>query len=441
MRNGILISLLALSGCSGGNTGGHHVESDSAGVAIITSTAPAWGDSAKWSVSLDPVLDIGKLDGAPEYLFSSAHSPTRLSDGRIAVGDMGSSELRYYDARGNFLMRRGREGQGPGEWDQLYQMRRGGGDSIHVIEPPNEHSVFSPEGEYVRRFTLQPVVNRPNIWAVGRLANETMLAFSLARAGDRVANPNAKGEERTIGRDTSTRPTGFYREQYMHFLYDMQGRVIDSIGLLPGRMAHGSGAQAPFLARGLYAVRDDTLYFALGDTDEIRLYSTHVATEGGPTRQQLDVAGTEARHGPGASMRLQRIIRRAPDPELQITPDIIAAYNKARRAELARVFRNRPGFNVDAAVAETPFPDRMPAQSKILVDATGHIWTQEYVFPGKEDAPSRWSVYDRRGRWLGKLELPARFTVSEIGEDYVLGVWRDPEDVQHVRMYGLRRSP
>ena len=124
-----------------------------------------------------------------------------------------------------------------------------------------------------------------------------------------------------------------------------------------------------------------------------------------------------------------------------MTPEIIATYKDARRAELTRVFRNIPSVNIERDLEMMPIPDRVPAQSKILVDATGHIWTQDYIFQGKEDEPTRWSVFDRRGQWLGKLELPSRFTVSEIGSDYVLGVWRDPEDVQHVRMYALDRSP
>jgi hypothetical protein len=434
-----LVLCLILAGCGGGNTERHVIESDSAGVRIVLSTAAAWGDSARWRVSAEPILDIGKVEGASEYLFSDAHSPTRLSDGRIAVGDVGSSELRYYDAKGNFLMRRGRKGQGPGEWHQLYLMRRGGEDSIHVIAPVSQHSVISPAGEYVRRFALDPVPNRPNIWSIGRLSNGTMLAYSLAPAGDRVIVENARGEESTLGRDTTTRPAGFYREQYMHFLYDMEGHLIDSVGLLPGRMAHGSGAQAPFLAGGVYAVRDDTLYFGLGDADEIRVYAFSVdALAAG--RPRVVVKPNEA-GAPRASMALRRIIRRSLDSTRVVTPEITAAYKENRRAALTRAFRNAPEVNIELTLETTPIPDLIPAQARLLVDGTGHLWAQEYVLPGKGDDPTRWSVYERSGRWLGKLAMPSRFRISEIGPDYVLGIWRDPEDVQHVRMYALDRSP
>ena len=64
----------------------------------------------------------------------------------------------------------------------------------------------------------------------------------------------------------------------------------------------------------------------------------------------------------------------------------------------------------------------------------GNIWDAEYH--GREE-PRQWNVYDPSGRYLGKVTTPARFAVAEIGEDYVLGGWRDEDDVDHIRMYRL----
>jgi hypothetical protein len=33
--------------------------------------------------------------------------------------------------------------------------------------------------------------------------------------------------------------------------------------------------------------------------------------------------------------------------------------------------------------------------------------------------------------------MPTGLRVTEIGPDYVLGLWRDADDVEHVRMYEL----
>ncbi len=37
----------------------------------------------------------------------------------------------------------------------------------------------------------------------------------------------------------------------------------------------------------------------------------------------------------------------------------------------------------------------------------------------------------------GTLGLPPRFQPLDIGPDYILGLWRDADDVEHVRMYQL----
>jgi hypothetical protein len=433
--------LLLVTACDRGVApGGRHTVVDSAGIRITSSTVPVWGDSAWWRVSPAPELEIGAADaGPPEYLFSNAHSAMRLSDGRIAVGDMGSAELRYYDAQGRFLMRRGREGQGPGEWDQLYQMRRGGGDSIQIIAPVNTHSIFSPAGEYIRRFSLDPVTNRPNIWALGRLSSGAMLAFSLAAAGDRVvvSRESARGEEGTLGRDTTTRPTGFYREQYMHFLYTAEGRVIDSIGILPGRGAYGGVGQGALLTRGYYALQGDSLFFGPGDAPEIRVYELWVAD--GATNGLA--VGTPESSRPRAGMTLRRIVRRVSSDSGLVTPEIMEAYKSQERATMTRRFRNAaPGFNVERNIAMIRFPPRLPAHGRIIADPTGALWMQDYVLPGAEDSATRWTVFDADGRWLGRMELPARLQVSDIGSDYVLGIWRNEDDVQFIRRYRLERE-
>jgi hypothetical protein len=46
-------------------------------------------------------------------------------------------------------------------------------------------------------------------------------------------------------------------------------------------------------------------------------------------------------------------------------------------------------------------------------------------------------VFDPAGVYLGDVEMPERFRVFQIGADFVLGQWRDEDDVEHVRLYPL----
>jgi hypothetical protein len=38
---------------------------------------------------------------------------------------------------------------------------------------------------------------------------------------------------------------------------------------------------------------------------------------------------------------------------------------------------------------------------------------------------------------LGVIETPERFTIHQIGDDFVLGSWADELDIEHVRLYQL----
>ncbi len=73
-------------------------------------------------MSDEPILDIGVLEGDRFYQFDQIVGGKRLSDGRIAVANAGSLELRYYDAEGKHLFSTGREGGGPGEFGGMMSL-------------------------------------------------------------------------------------------------------------------------------------------------------------------------------------------------------------------------------------------------------------------------------------------------------------------------------
>ena len=77
-----------------------------------------------------------------------------------------------------------------------------------------------------------------------------------------------------------------------------------------------------------------------------------------------------------------------------------------------------------------------PVTSAIRIDAIGNLWVLEYRVPGSDRLP-RWSVFDSGGILLGDVEYPVGFVPLDIGSDYVLGVWRNADDVEHVQLYDL----
>lgn len=60
------------------------------------------------------------------------------------------------------------------------------------------------------------------------------------------------------------------------------------------------------------------------------------------------------------------------------------------------------------------------------------------VFP---EAASTWSVFNAQGKWLASVTLPKGFVPTDIGDDYVLGVTQDEDEVEGATMYRLVRTP
>ena len=84
---------------------------DSAGVTIVESKAPQWStpDEA-WSLSNEPILEIGAISGEPPYLLSNVMGVMRFDDGRVAIANMGDNTIRFYSPDGRFVRSSGPPG-------------------------------------------------------------------------------------------------------------------------------------------------------------------------------------------------------------------------------------------------------------------------------------------------------------------------------------------
>jgi len=95
-----LLSILLISGCASENARTGPIVRDSAGVTIVENAAPRWADGEGWRLSPEPTLDIGVMDGELEYQFFQIAGAVRMPDGRLAVADRGSGEIRFFDGAG-----------------------------------------------------------------------------------------------------------------------------------------------------------------------------------------------------------------------------------------------------------------------------------------------------------------------------------------------------
>ncbi len=383
------------SGCGGEAGGAAAVIRDSAGIRIVENPALAPNAPPLWTVEAEPRVDIGVLEGDEAYQLSQVGGAVRLSDGRIVVANGGSQELRFFDATGEHLTTAGRKGGGPGEFEQLGSVLALSGDTVAAYDwSVRRVSLFDAEGRFVRSFTLEFPAGMP--FLIGRFADGSW----LCNRGF-VFRPSGEG-------------TRVVRDSMPLLVFDSTGALRDSIGRFPGpewyvvsRTNSAMASSLPFGTNTLVVIAGHRFYAGHSARYEITRY----AASGVP----------------------EEIIRLAWTP-VAVTGGDIARHKADRLARADAGSRQ----STERLYQDIPFPSTFPAFDDLKTDPLGDLWVRGVARPG--DERRHWVVFGPDGLALGPVETPPGLSVREIGRDYVIGTWRDELDVEHVRLYALRRQ-
>ena len=403
-----LLASVAFGACAADTFERHGpVVRDSAGIRIVENTTPLWQEGEGWHLNPEPVVDIGGGDAQENQLFRVTGA-TRLSDGRIVIANGGSMELKFYAPNGAHIFDAGGTGGGPGEFQSLGWFYRLGGDSL-IVHDYRQHrtSVFDTDGASARSFQFQATTEILRPAPAGVFQDGTF----LVREGGFVLG--AQG------------PIRIERPAEEVFRYDASGVVLHTLGSYPGIefVIAPSGGVRPngervigrsrrhFGRSTAFFVHGDHLYIGDNATYEIKVYSLD---------GELD------------------LLIRKQHAHVAVTQDDIEA---VRSETLARMRTDEVRRRVRQALRERPAaPATMPAFApEIRIDEVGNLWVQQYNRP--KDKVPRWTVFDQDGVLLGSLTFPVAFSPLDIGPDYILGVWRDVDDVEHVQLYDLIKPP
>ena len=390
----LVIGIAASAGCNTTSAPPASVVRDSAGVRIVENVAPKWTPETAWHLSSDPLVDIGGGDDEQQQLFRVTGA-VRLSDGRIVVANSGARELRFYDARGTYLSSLGREGGGPGEFRSMSRVRLLAADSLLVYD-----------------FVLQ----RMSVFSTDVNATQFAGGFSLATP-DQGFFPFpigvfSDGEVliRTSASSAGMPPAGLSREQLLLWRYSPDGQPIDTIGTFQGDESYRTGEGqrtvamgVPFGRSAIMALSGTHLFYSSSDSYTIDAFSSD-----GRLERSIRYAIANA---PVTREDIERVRRPPEDP------------SRPRPPPLQRL------------LDEVPLPETKPAHGEMIVDAAGNLWVAEYSLRRFE--ATSWTVFDPQGTLLGTVHMPPGSRLRQIGHDYVLGLWRDEDEVEHVRMYGL----
>ncbi|MEO7995907.1 MAG: 6-bladed beta-propeller [Gemmatimonadaceae bacterium] len=372
------------------------------GVSALSAQTVAWTKSyvnPARSVNLADAQPRFDLNGAGELEFTRVRTIVPQSDGSFIVANGATNKLRVFDAQGKFVSRTGRKGNGPGEYTTFTAFATLLGDSLAVLDGfARRISILAKNGVFVRSI---PVVQAPS--GLGSAANMMALPSGALLVGfsevSRMApQPNAiMFYERyfTINSVTGAlAPTDIRAPQSEHFV---QAAAPERGGVAYWDLAFGKKA----------SVRGSRSGFIVADA----------------------ASWSIEQHGPNGAVAGTHRVARAVQP---LTDSEREDY---RKRELASVKGNDGGVT-EKMIAEMPYPKNKPAYARVEVErGSDRLWVQTYA--PEADKQNEWLRLDPPTSIAEAATMPPRFRPLAFTPTLVYGVWRDDDDVEHVRVYSL----
>lgn len=101
-------------------------------------------------------LSIGEVEGDENYMFGNSIVFNTDDEGNFYVMDYDTKRILKYDPEGKFLLKFGREGQGPGEFQSLSVPRFDHDGNLYTFDVRNQRiSFFDEDGNYLRQITAK----------------------------------------------------------------------------------------------------------------------------------------------------------------------------------------------------------------------------------------------------------------------------------------------
>lgn len=392
----LVTSVAALAGCER-RPATPVVTRDSAGVTITLSHQPAWGTDAVWRIGAEPELVVGGLTSQRPYEFTTAGDARILDDGRLLVTHCSNPpELRLYAGDGGFLRSLSGPGTGPGQCNFILHTWMAG-DTVILYDPS------------LARITYVDVAGGPahvldlNAAGLSDIEDSAPLWISRFDDGAFLGRPN----------DSDPVQDGRARVPFHYVSFYPDGMTLDTI-------VEARGTERVVAELG--TPREDVRTVLFSPFTHARAHGNNVylADSHAFWIEEVDRDGTLLRRfgRTWEPVEIGRGFRR--DYREQRVDAAPASRRGAVRREMTRAV----------------FAEHFPAHDgQLLLDPTDHLWVGHVLTPGDEDRS--WSVFDPEGRWLGEVHVPGPLRITDIGADYVVGIWRAADGVQTIRRFEL----
>lgn len=362
-------------------------ESPQASAYVQVNTRDEIEDLPRWTLTEVPEVSIGVLEGDPVEQFGSIRAGA-LGPHGMYVLDGSYNEVRVFDVTGRHVMSLGREGEGPGEFQNPTGLVVGLDSTITVWDRSLRRlTVFGHGGDVLRTASVQQSFLNPTLQSVFSDGSFVISDFRYPPSG--IAKEGVGSLVLTA--------------------YSRDGQFLDTLEVLAG--PHVSGVDylgKPFATPDLVGSDRDGVWVLRVDTALI---------------VRLDLGGDT----------LQEVTWEPLDREITESDfDALEAYESdwisdpEARAERIRHLRE-PGF----AAA------RHPAAVRLATDGIGRVWLVERHDWERIQSPT-WLVFGRSGRLVGRWEEPLEnLSLLDANETTALVRLTDDLGIQRIELRGI----
>lgn len=352
-----------------------------------------------WQVDTHPDLDLGGHGVEGEPPFFEARDVRQLRNGTLAVLDRSTNTVRFMTERGEVTVSAGRRGRGPGEF-------------------------------------LSPIIVGDYPW-METSDSLGVLVFDLGlRRLSWVAADGAMESETVLLPEHIGGVQGFVGGRFLTRRWSAPsvfdagifgGGVADFLLVDPGsaEVRRLAGFAEPRVAN----------FFAFGQLNSVQLpFDVSPSAAVGPDRIWLAGEGRPEIQEYGQDGTLRRVFRIAQRSRTATKKDLDSHLGVTQRSlstkEAARVWARE--------ISKTPWTGTLPIFDGLIPDTSTLVWARLHsIDPGM---PREWVVIGDDGRALGTVLVPAGLKLTQVGADFVLGLWEDSLGVRRVRRHTLARE-
>lgn len=352
---------------------------DSAGVEIVTNPWTGDWEVPEWTLAEEPEFSVGDPAPSPEYELHRVYYARSFPDGRVLVS-MNLTECRVFSPEGEHLLTFGREGEGPGEFQFLWDAHPVGDSLIRTLGIGNRRTgLFDAHtGELISEGPLHGFSN----------PNGAVPLWDGTWAG------LVRGE---LDEDPGT-PEGFVVR------FSLDGATADTIGpvfaAVPYRYIQPPGAPVPMFQGSIRSTAaGDHMWAGCQGEYAIRRWRSDGVVD---RIVRLDYAG---------------------EPVTAQVRDSVTGV--------------QPQVSEGGAPRQLDFPERFPPWNKLLATDSGWLWVRRNRTPFEDFMV--YDIFDPEGRHAAYIRIPADARLSEVGDDHVLGVFSGTFDIEVVSRYRIRK--